>query len=169
MIKYKTDKVFGLIISHRLSDNWINASQFCQRQGTTFEEWMVSPVGSGFLKYFFETNEYERSDVIEKAHYSYFISPILLIGLGSSLSKTFEKNAKEWNDQNNAKAQAEKNIPIECVYLTSEGPDGNARISMTAFPIKGTHVQSEVDELTYSAGRDAYYNNYVLDLDIEWI
>lgn len=134
------DSLFGITVTRRLSDGWINASLICHNHKTTFPGWKRSEVGTAFLNYFFTTNDLRTGEVIEYKHQTYFVSPILLIGLGCTLSETFTANYNQWSAQHNSR----KEKPVPFTYAIKDAPGGSYRQVMTFKPIKGYHTDADV-------------------------
>lgn len=140
MKKYTTDGLFGMKITRRISDDWINASLICKEFGITFEVWMQSEFGTKFLKHFFATNDYKESEVIERGSRCYFISQVLMIGLCSSLSDTFFNNYLQWDKEQSAgKVKA-----IDFNYTIENTKFGKYRQNLTFYPVIGMHTLDDI-------------------------
>lgn len=162
---YKSGIYFGIPFTTRVADNWINASEFCRLHGTTFEDWIKSPSGRGFLTYFFSSVEFRPSELIEISLGAYYISPLLIVGLGSSLSKEFATRANNWGRANMIPREKE----IGFTYTVDENASGVLVQVMTFYPVKRLHVQADITRDRAKAAKEARSANMSFSSKVIWV
>lgn len=150
MNNYKEDGLFGIKITRRISDDFINASLICKNHGTTFEDWMQSRFAIEFLEQFFATTDYRYRDVIDYSDNAYFVSQFLMAGLCSSLSETFYTNFLRWGRKEAIKAQ-----PLQFSYTVESTKTGTHRQNMIFYPVRGVHTMQDVQRERATAAQEA--------------
>lgn len=62
----------------RTSDGWYNASEFCRRNNTTFEQWQGSDKGGSLVRRILQETNLKLSDLLDRSWPDRFISPVLI-------------------------------------------------------------------------------------------